>query len=309
MGWDKDRDITNYCHRQNRLNVGKLMLFIACFWQTSAVRTKNQLKMPPPFSTSSPQMMQGNREGGCGQSIMLHLFCSSMVTLCLCFMWSPSHRMPFLPNWSCELLTGCSPPSTASRWFHASGPIHQEQTVLAQVPKCGSSLCPPAPPRAPLQRAADLAQGCSCMALRGLQPPLGHIHCCMHHGLLYGCTWRSALRCACRLQGDSLLHRGPLLACRKLLLHAWNTSYLTSALTLRAARLLLSYFSLFFLSCCCTPVLFSLKSALPEVHWVLLMGSALAVVGLFWSFLEMSLIWRGAAAGLCSQRPTIYTSC
>lgn len=54
-------------------------------------------------------------------------------------------------------------------------------------------------------------------------------HPLLHHGLLYGCTWRSALRCACRLQGDSLLHRGPLLACKKLLLHAWSTSCPTGA--------------------------------------------------------------------------------
>lgn len=63
----------------------------------------------------------------------------------------------------------------------------------------------------------------------------------LHHGLFQGCMWKSAPYGAHALQGNSLLHCGPLLSLWELL-HAWSTSCLPSALTLVAAGLFLPHF-------------------------------------------------------------------
>ena len=82
-------------------------------------------------------------------------------------------------------------------------------------------------------QAAVLAWGCFCrvsMGCASFRP-----HPLLPHGLLHGCTWRSALCGAHGLQGDSLFLHGPPLGCKELLLHAWWNSCPLSALTLVSA--------------------------------------------------------------------------
>jgi len=89
-----------------------------------------------------------------------------------------------------------------------------------------------------------------------------------HHGLLHGC------RAPCGthgLPGAALLLCGPFLGCRELLLHTWNTSCPSLALTLVAAGLLHSH-SLLSPSCCCGAVFPFPISALPEAHPAFLMA-------------------------------------
>ena len=95
MGRDKDRErsLTNYHHRHNRLNLGKLTQFIAKS-QSRVMRnkTKSQNTFPPPLPSSqaqlnswilylsptSPQWHRGMGNGGWDQFIT-RCFCRSFL--------------------------------------------------------------------------------------------------------------------------------------------------------------------------------------------------------------------------------------
>ena len=107
------------------------------------------------------------------------------------------------------------------------GPILQEQPwcraqqVAAPQASCSLQLFP---------------MGCSSGWALLLWGPVGHTSFSprplLYHGLLHGCTWRSALCGAHGLQGHSLLHHEPSLGCRELLC-GWSTSSLLTEATLQ----------------------------------------------------------------------------
>ena len=134
------------------------------------------------------------------------------------------------------------------------------------------------------------------------EPLLLQPHPLLPHGFLHDCMWRFALHDAHGLQGYSLLHCGPLLSFRELLLHLWTTSCPPSALTLMAAGLFLSHFSLSSPSCCCPAVFPFLKSALPEHtqhHLWLMSGSGRSLL----EQLELVVIWHEAVLGSTRRPP------
>ena len=157
------------------------------------------------------------------------------------------------------LSVGCSSPSTAP----TIGPYHRAHpSGLHGFPWITA-------PPVLLANYGLLSAGCSSIpgpAPVGAlcEPLLLQPHPLLPHGFLHDCMWRFALHDAHGLQGYSLLHCGPLLSFRELLLHLWTTSCPPSALTLMAAGLFLSHFSLSSPSCCCPAVFPFLKSALPE---------------------------------------------
>ena len=129
------------------------------------------------------------------------------------------------------------------------------------------------------------------------QPPPGHSHL-LHRGLLHPQGGSSVEICSMGdpwVQGDSLLHQGPLPAqpAGELLLPACSTSCPPAALTWR----LQGCFSLLALPASVVQQYFPLlTSALPEVQTTSLIGSALASAG---ALLELS----GAGCCLdCSHR-------
>ena len=172
------------------------------------------------------------------------------------------------------LPTGSGSPSTALIHLCTVG-AHPSGTAPAQVPTGGSSPSPPAHHQAPLHglqlwpRAALEGLSLSCTSLRS--------HPLLHCGLLHGFTRRSALRGACGLQENSLLLRRPLLGCRELLLCP------PAVLTLGAAGLHLSHFSLLSPGFCCTVVFSFLKSALPVMCPASLMAQLGPSAAPFWS--------------------------
>lgn len=146
---------------------------------------------------------------------MLYLCLFSVVTLCPSSTWSPSYRMLSFPSWSHMGFTqaACLP----ALQLHTIEPILQEQfqhcpNKLSSQPSC------PAMGHSPRAAALPtlLLRGCP-WAVDSVRP-LPLLHC----GHLHSCTWRSAPHSAWGLKEDSLLLRGLLLGCRKLLLHAWS---------------------------------------------------------------------------------------
>ena len=102
---DRERSLTNYCHGQNRLNLGrKGSLIYHQSNQSRIVRNKtrssNTFPLPLPsswaqlhscFSTSSPELRRGMGNGGYGQCITCCLcLCApsssggGLLTLCPC---------------------------------------------------------------------------------------------------------------------------------------------------------------------------------------------------------------------------------
>jgi len=93
--------------------------------------------------------------------------------------------------------------------------------------------------------------------------------------------------------GDSLLHHGPLLGCKELLLHAWSTSC-THLGVCRAASL--TFLTLFFQLLLQSTFPF-LKSALSETHPSITHKPTPASSGSLPEQLELALIRPGAALG------------
>ena len=111
------------------------------------------------------------------------------------------------------------------------------------------------------------------------------------------------------LQGDSLLHHGPLLGCRELLLCAWNSPCSSSAPPLWWLQGRFSH------------MFSSLSSAVVQQRFPFLnllcqrqnqhnsrhsSGWGRAHFGAGY---ELSVIWHGEAAGLCSQRQPLQPTC
>jgi len=150
-------------------------------------------------------------------------------------MWSRSHWMLSSLNWS---RTGF--PQATALWAllqHGSVPwgllvrsaLLQHRRWLLPQPSCST-------------RAAALPGAAAEGAVHGLYL----LQACSTSPcwLLLSCTWRSAPHGTHGLQRDSLLLHGPLLNCREYLL--WGLEHLlpSLALTLAAAGLFLSHFSL-----------------------------------------------------------------
>ena len=166
------------------------------------MRTKSKLKPPPPStpsSTSFPQAVQGNREW------VLQSVHNTFSAASSC------HSAPV----PCGVPpTGCHP--------SPSGPVWASHRL--QLSKHHSSHEPPfeiysrmGPHRWQLRPGAvpvGVPMGCGSF----MPHPL------LHHGLLRGCTRRSALCGTHGLWGHSLLLCGPLLGCRELLLSTSSTS-------------------------------------------------------------------------------------
>lgn len=166
------------------------------------------------------------------------------------------------------------------------------QLPQSSCPTTGCSPQPAAPAQAlPLQ---VLSMGCTYFRSYAL----------LHHGLFQGCMWRSAPYGAHALQGNSLLHCGPLLS-RWELLHAWSTSCLPSALTLVAAGLFLPHFLTplsQLLQCCSEAVFFyPFLNLLSQRHPALLMAQLWPEIGPLGAAGAGSDLARGSA-GLCSQK-------
>lgn len=157
-------------------------------------------------------------------------------------------------------------------WLHIMGPIFQECSTPHGSPRAAR---PPA--CLPYYRLLHMGSSSTFgLLLLGLSMGCSSFrpHPLLHCGLLHGCMWRSASCGISVLQGDSLLHYGPLLGCKELLLCAWSTCCPPAALTLVAAGLFLSF--------SCSPFL---NLSTPSIAH----GSSLAVVGPCWS--SWSWLW------------------
>jgi len=114
----------------------------------------------------------------------------------------------------------------------------------------------------------------------------------LHSRLLHSCIWRPVLSGTPELEGNSLLHHGPLPGCRELLLQTWSTFCSPYSLTLVSQGYFSPIFSLLSSSCCCAAVFPFLHSAISDAQPVLFMAQLWPVVGPF-----------RFRVGLCSQRP------
>ncbi|XP_071898545.1 uncharacterized protein [Anas platyrhynchos] len=196
-------------------------------------------------STSSlPKQQRGAGNGSCGQSVILHLRCSFVVTLLLLHCGIPP--------------TGCYPSQTDPMWashrqqlfMNCShmGPYYRIRPSRANCSNMGPPqvAAPPrhsAPPSAPLHglqlRPGDCSCGGSPWAAASSRPhppaPAG--------APPWAAAWRSAPWGAHGLQGDSLLHQEPLHRLQGNCSGAWSTSCPAPALMLWAGGLFLTHHS------------------------------------------------------------------
>lgn len=197
----------------------------------------------------------------------------------------------FLPDTIKGPSHGCCPSRTDPTW-----PSHglQLQALLC----CGSipwgpssGCCFSSPgPSAPCSSSPRAAAPAQALLLWGSVGCISFSpHPLLHHRFPHGSKGRSAPCGARGLWRDSLLHRGPLLGCRELLLCARTTFCPPSVLTLVAVGLLPSHVSLFSPSCCCAAV-FPFLHLLLQRHSAPLMAQVSAAPGPFWSCLELVLI-------------------
>ena len=116
MGWDEDRErsLTDYCHCQNRLNLGKLVWFITSqigvgYWEIKPNLTNTFPPTPPLFPgwTSPPNSLpppsegcRGMENGGCAQFITHFLWSSFLLTPFPCWSVRPLHGRQFSTNCS-----------------------------------------------------------------------------------------------------------------------------------------------------------------------------------------------------------------
>lgn len=184
----------------------------------------------------------------------------------------------------CGLPPGCSSPSITPTWLCSAGTAPHGSPWAASPP----ALLPHC---RLLPMGCSIGPNCSYWSVRGrgFSRPQPLMHC----GLFHGCTARSALPSAYRLQGDFPspgLH-GAFALCLELLL-PFSCSDLGAC---RNASLIYSF------SCCCAVLVPFLKSALTEAKPVSPMGSALANSRYF---LDLY-VGKGAASMLFSQMPLL----
>jgi len=191
-----------------------------------------------------------------------------MVTLCPYSTWGPSHGLLSFASWSHMDLPQAA--ALQALLQHISVPQGPSFRSCSSTDPYGQQLSQTScSPRTPLHRCSSgpvlflegFSMGCSLLHTTSTAalwaPPWLHGEDLLH-----------VMPMGCRGQG-CMLHHGPLLGWRMLLLCFWSSSYLSPALTFVAAGLFLSYF-LSLSTCSCTALCACLKPALPEAPSVLL---------------------------------------
>lgn len=119
------RSLTNYCHRQDRLNLGKITFIANQIIGSDIEKQIQKIKAPschlpyslaqfhsfiPNSTTPSTNQCRGIRNGGCGQSVPVPLCWSVLLPVFPCSSPEPLHRPQSFREdlLQCELSIGLS---------------------------------------------------------------------------------------------------------------------------------------------------------------------------------------------------------
>jgi len=257
-------------------NIFLLLLFIIIITCKIIISMDDHIHSLLP---SPSKQFRGVGNGGRRHTTVLHLRCSFLVTLCLCSMWDPSHRMASFPNWCC---VGFPQSSSLQRMLqHGSitqGPPFRHCSTKASIES--SSPSPPALLRASLHGLLLLQASSTAApwAPPWLHGDISSVWCPWAAGRHSTLPWTSP-----QLQGAS----APYL----------ELSFCTDLSVHRAVTLIFSHFSLRL-----SLSILNLPSQRHTHHcsW-LISGSSRSLL----EQLELSLIWHGATSRFWSQSPLL----